>query len=363
MNQSDGSFRVLSARDPLESAAWTHLWQSWPNREVFAHPNYVKLFAREHDQPLCACWTLAEDKVLYPFVLRDLSREPYWTAAIGPAADIVSPYGYGGPFFCGSGNPNELERSFWLAFDAWARSKSVVSEFIRCSLFSDDLLPYPGTLKEDRKNVVRDLQLDEHALWMDFKHKVRKNVSKARRSALRVEADFTGESLAEFIRIYESTMRRRDAREEYFFSRSFFESLQEGLPGQFAYFNVILNRRVVSTELVLISSRTVYSFLGGTDEAVFDLRPNDLLKYEIMLWAMNHRKSHFVLGGGYQAEDGIYRYKAAFAPRGSVAYRVGYRTLSEETYKKLLVAKKRIAEEEGRVWQPARDYFPAYRAA
>jgi len=362
MRRTENPFRVLSAHDPQGFAEWVELWESWPAREVFAHPNYVKLFARPPDQPLCACWRSAGERVLYPFVLRDLTAEPYWRSGLGPAADIATPYGYGGPFSWGPDDSSNLPASFWRHFDAWAAENCLVSEFVRFSLFADGLLPYPGRLEENRKNVVRDLTPDEDALWMDFKQKVRKNVKKARRSGVRVEIDSTGRRLSDFLRVYGHTMQRRHAPEEYMFTGDFFRRLQDGLPGQFAYFHALHSDRVVSTELVLVSAEAVYSFLGGTHSDAFDLRPNDLLKYEIILWAKRQGKRRFVLGGGYQPDDGIYHYKVAFAPGGSVPFKVGYRTFGKELYEKIVNARKGLGQTDGKPWQPRKDYFPAYRS-
>src|ERR1035438_1807073 len=118
-------------------------------------------------------------------------------------------------------------------------------------------------------------------------------------------------------------MDRRNAGEAYYFPREYFERIHADLKGQFAYFHALIGGAVVSTELVLVSAQRVYSFLGGTDAAWFHVRPNDLLKVEIMNWARSAGKTEFVLGGGYARGDGIYRYKLSFAPSGSVPFSIG----------------------------------------
>ena len=34
---------ILDPGDPLDRAAWLELWNSWPDREIMAHPDYVRL--------------------------------------------------------------------------------------------------------------------------------------------------------------------------------------------------------------------------------------------------------------------------------------------------------------------------------
>ena len=211
-------------------------------------------------------------------------------------------------------------------------------------------------------NIVRDLDLDEEAMFMDFEHKVRKNVKKAQRNNVQIVLDSTGERLDEYLDIYEHTMSRRQASERYYFPRSYYESIHEHLAGQFIYFHALHEGRVISTELVLISAENVYSFLGGTSDDAFDLRPNDLLKCEIINWARTEGKRRFILGGGYHVDDGVYRYKLAFAPHGIMPFDVGRRILNPQLYDQFVANKARLRQGHGMHWSPAPNFFPAYRA-
>ena len=346
-----GEFHVWST-EPGDVERWLECWHAWPRREVYAHPGYLRLYADDRSRPLCAAWTGDEGTVLYPLLLRDLTKEPFCPPEIERAADLTSPYGYGGPFFWVH-DREAVAAEFWPRFDEWARSETVVSEFVRLALFPDELLPYPGERVQRLVNVVRDLERDPDELWMDFEHKVRKNVKKARRSKVRVELDETGEGLDDFLRLYRHTLERREADERYDFPPELFEAIRDELPGQFLYAHALAGDRVVSSELVLVSAETVYSFLGGTDSDSFELRPNDLLKHELILWARGAGKRNFVLGGGYREDDGIFRYKRSFAPHGLTPFFAGQRILEPELY-------RRLTEQRGA--EAATDYFPAYRA-
>src|SRR5688500_14525301 len=126
----------LDPGDPLDRAAWLEIWNSWPDREIMAHPDYVRLFARPADRVVAAAFRSDGGGILYPLIVRPLTAEP-WGAAEGSACDLTTPYGYGGPF---AWNVTDQEtRDFWTAFDGWARSQDAVTSFDRLSLFPENL--------------------------------------------------------------------------------------------------------------------------------------------------------------------------------------------------------------------------------
>ena len=90
--------QILDAACNEQRANWIRLWEQWPEREVFAHPDYVCLTAGPNDKALCATGEDGEARILYPFLLRSLGGEPYCQASLRDCTDIVTPYGYGGPF-------------------------------------------------------------------------------------------------------------------------------------------------------------------------------------------------------------------------------------------------------------------------
>ncbi|MEN6449982.1 MAG: GNAT family N-acetyltransferase [Thermoguttaceae bacterium] len=351
--------RLLDNASPADRAAWLSAWQSWPEREPFAHPDYVRLFARPVDRVMCAAMGGDGRGVLFPFVMRPLEAEP-WTLRGETACDLVTPYGYGGAF---AWNCSEEDTAtFWRQFDGWAAQRGVVSSFARLSVFPDQQLPFAGEVVADRPNIVRWLDLTPDQLWQDFEHKVRKNVNCARRSGVTIEVDTTGRRIGQFLDIYYATMDRRGASNSYYFPREFFDSLMRDLPGQFVFFHALSGGRVVSTELVLLSAEHMYSFLGGTLADAYPQRPNDLLKYEAMLWGCQAGKRAFVLGGGYDGEDGIFRYKKSFAPRGAAPFCVGRRVHDQAAYDRLLDSRRQWAAHQGRRTTVRSGFFPAYRA-
>ncbi|HAN86984.1 MAG TPA: methicillin resistance protein [Firmicutes bacterium] len=350
------SFKLMNSSIAADRSLWLNVWASWEEREVAAHPTYCELFCRPDDQAMCCLMEDAKGTVLFPFILRPLAGEP-WASEYADTHDIITPYGYGGPFAWG--DPDW--RLFWQEFNEWARSSNIASLFARLSLFEDQLIPFDGCVETKAPNIVRTLSMPADELWMDYEHKVRKNVKKARRSGLVVGVDYEGARLDDFLDIYTQTMQRRDAAEFYYFDREFFETLIKDLFGSFAFFHALQNQQVVSTELVLLSANHMYSFLGGTRVDAFDLRANDLLKHSIVRWGIENGKKAYVLGGGYEYGDGIFRYKMSFAPNGQVPFRVGCSVYDPDLYTSLIRSREQWESEQGIGWRPSLGFFPEYR--
>jgi hypothetical protein len=346
------SLRILKAELGDQRREWVQLHERWADREPMAHPGYVTPFLAASERAVCVCWEDAAGQVLFPLILRELGGEA-WAGGV-TYRDATTPYGYGGPFAIGLPDAED----FWNAFDAWAEAEGIVSLVARLSLFQDQLLPFRGESSVVMQNVVRTLELGDEAMRMDYEHKVRKNINKAERSGLSVEVDLEGSRLGEFLNIYAHTMSRRNASDSFHFDESFFRALTRDLSGGWCFFHVLKDGRVVSSELVLVGARHLYSFLGGTDSAFYEFRPNDLLKHHVIGWGRENGKEAFVLGGGYGADDGIFRYKLSFAPQGARDFSIGKRVFDEMAVRELVA----LRQERQPHWKPQPRFFPEYRA-
>jgi hypothetical protein len=352
-------FFVLQADVPHQLRDWLELWEQWPEREVSAHPNYVALFAKPGDKVVSVGYCGISGVILFPLLLRPLSREP-WVPDGCNWLDATTPYGYGGPF-CWNCSPLEV-RNFWRSLRCWASECGLVSLFARLSLFPEQLANFEGNVLEDRPNVVRTLELQPDKLWMDYEHKVRKNVKRAVREGVHIFHEPGVSHLEDFLEIYYQTMDRRSAATNYYFQPDFFYKLATGLAGKFVFFYAEREKKIISAELVLVSQKNIYSFLGGTRADALDLRANDLLKHEIILWGINTNKRSFVLGGGHEPNDGIFRYKLSFAPKGVVPFRTGQIVFDQAALSRLVVCRNQWESSKGRSWIPKSNFFPPYRS-
>lgn len=356
MGNGGDSFILLDAAVTEQRAQWMTLWQSWPQHDIVAHPGYAPLFARPQDRTVCACQVGEDGLILFPFIIRPLRAEP-WAGEDHEACDLVSPYGYGGPFGWGAYSAD----GFWSAFDRWAQAARAVSLFARLSPFKDQLIPFYGDTLVKGPSVIVPLEQPADMVLRSYHKAVRENIRQAERVGVTVEVDPMCRRLEDFLCVYYSTMDRLAALPMYYFPESFFNQLIIDLPGHVVLFHALHHSRVVSSELVLIAERYLYSFLGGTLQEGLPLRANMLLRHAVNLWGREHHKQYVLLGGGYAGEDSLLRYKQRFAPNQHAEFCVGTKIFDRFLYQSLIERRTAWEQRQGRTWSPREEFFPAYR--
>ena len=347
---------ILDSSHRSDYSDWLSIWSEWPDREVFAHPDYVNLYVRKDDRAVCAVQKNSAGLILLPMVLRPLAVEP-WAGMENEFYDLVAPYGYGGPYF--SGEPDLTE--FWRNFQQWAIAQNIISAFFRFSPFAADITGLIDSVDSSGGNVIRSLAEGQEGIWKDYKHAVRTCVRFAEMNDVTVIFDERGERLPTFIQLYYQTMNRCHAAPQYYFPQEFFQRIVRNLQGQFFFSFAVYQGQEIAGKLVLNSREHIYPFLGGADERYFHLYPNQLLDTRIFFWGVEHGKKSCVLGGGYNGYDGVFQYKKKFAPAGVVPFSVGKHIFNLQAYEKMCEKRKRYEVQQGRICAEEGSYFPAYR--
>ncbi|MFO0700481.1 MAG: GNAT family N-acetyltransferase [Nitrospira sp.] len=347
---------VLDATIPTERSTWLQIWQRWPNREVWAHPEYVSLFGRPGDRAICVAMEDSCGGVLFPLLLRSLKDEP-WAKDGDRCFDLTSPYGFGGPFCWGTPDAD----TFWERFDHWVNALPVVSLFTRLPLFEGQTIPFIGQIIDKGPCVVIPLEGGEESILKNYDKSVREVLRHSQRKGVSVVVDPHGDRLEEFLAVYYSTMERRAASSGYFFPRTLFTALQERLSTHVLFVHALHENHVVSTELQLISQNHTYAFLGGTTEVGLSHRANTALRHATNVWGSEHGKRYMVFGGSHRENDGLLSYKKRFAPQSLKMFKVGTRVFLPDQYRRLIDQRRVWAEGQGQQWVPTEGFFPVYR--
>jgi len=272
--------------------------------------------------------------LLMPIILREI----FINEIKCPYLDAISPYGYNGPLIKGLLINNEMVM-FWELIDKWYLENEIISEFIRFRLNGNHIM-YSGTLTESLFNIKGELYSDFENQWTAFLPKVRNNYRKANNFDLVFKIfegdDLTSEIIEVFNNIYIQTMNRNKASGVYFFSKDYFENLIIKNSHSIAIAIAYYKNTPVSTELIMTSEDIIYAYLGGTDSEYFNYRPNDFLRVKIIEWAITQNKKYYVLGGGIQNGDGLYKSKKALFPKDeNVVFYTGRKIIDKNRYDEL----------------------------
>lgn len=271
--------------------------------------------------------------------------------------DATSVYGYAGP----AGVFDGLDAEACSAITSSIRERLVAAGTV--SLFSrlhplreqDALLGGAGKVVHAGTTVSVDLELPPEQQWMAYRADNRNRIGRLRREGYVCRRHDAGD-LDAFIELYESTMRRVEAKSYYVFGRDYYETLVDPARGGLELW-IVRDQGGTPAAAGLFSLRgdIVQYHLSGAGDAYRKQAPTTLLLDEVRRSAIDRGARRMHLGGGLGGgEDSLFAFKSGFGS-GRHAFRVWQWILDPVTYRAL--EDRRLARE------PAPGaFFPSYRA-
>jgi hypothetical protein len=301
---------IISSQDVIQ---WHRLLPA--NRSVFGSPEFCAIWEKHHNSKAhLGIWPDSNPQVVYPFFLKPLPAHPYFRDTVSEFTDLSTPE-FTGPTLVGqqyAGAPNEFGQSF----SAWCSNNKVISEFAHLNPWGefDGILDGSGIVY-NREVVFVDLTLTEEEIWnSSFIHACRQNIRRALSEGVTIVKGESADDIAEFHRIYDETMRRREASSRHCFPESFFRDFLVDLPENSMFLLARKDTRTIAAILYLFDGENIYSYLGGADLEFQKCRPTNALHFEAIKWGITHGKKRLILGGGFRPNDGIFRFKCGFSP-------------------------------------------------
>jgi lipid II:glycine glycyltransferase (peptidoglycan interpeptide bridge formation enzyme) len=345
-----------------ESPEWLDVVKSFKEADVYFYPEYCRAYQENGDgEPMLFYLEDKSGRVANVFLKRDLNGDKRFSKHIpsGKYYDISSVYGYGGPLV-ESSDFLETRRSFDREFSAFCKEKSIISDFVRfhCIYGNHKLMEGNYDIENIRTTVFMDSGKGEEHIWDDLDSTCRNSIHKALNAGITVEYGRDRELLDKFKELYKQTMDRNNASSYYYFNDRFFDETLEDLRDNSLIFAAKLDGRIIAANIVIFSGEIAHFHFGASDSGFLNLRPNNLLIYEIALWASRNGKKLFHLGGGAIGnDDNLFKFKKTFSKTNRLQFYIGKKVYNEPVYDELV--KIRIQNDSG--FNPDTNYFPKYR--
>lgn len=326
--------KVLTLQEKLE---WTRLLKRLPEIQQDIHytPEYYQLY-ENYGNGRAHCFVFEKDGniALYPFLLNNINDLGYNLDK--QYFDIQGAYGYNG--IVSNCDDDSFCKEFFRELSNYCISKKIVAEFTRFNPILQNHLFGKNhyEIRSPMGNVIVNLNENDF-LYSSYEHSTRKNIKKAKKNGLKVnvfQGNSVGHDLIEkFLVIYQKTMERNNVNKEARYDFSFFESLFRLTKSNVLLSFTQFKDQDISAEVVTFGSKIAYSFLGGTDEKFFYLRPNDILKHQLIHFLKESGLEYYCLGGG---QNGVLKYKKTFSKNGLVDFFIGKKIYFREIYKNLI---------------------------
>ena len=270
--------------------------------------------------------------------------------------DITTPYGYGGPVVHYATDRKKLVENYEKRFCEYCLQNNIISEFVRFHPIEKNYEDFDEMydIKFMRKTLGTSLKWDD-PIMKEFSKNCRKKIRRILKNNVHFEIEQKPDSLTEFKRIYDSTMKRKHANEYYFFEDSYYEDILKYFKDQVALAKAYLGDKLIACGLYFLSGKTIHAHLSGTDTDYLKYSPAYILKYGTALWGKEHGYELIHYGGGLSnsEEDSLYKFKRRFAEKTDFDFYIGKRIWNRDIYDKLC--------EIARIGTDT-DFFPAYRA-
>ncbi len=331
-------FKII--KDRLEWEKWLDLISC----DVYDHFDYINANCEYNDRQEMFVAATSKGMLVYPYIRRRINQN---------YDDLVTAYGYGGPFRVGEFTDDEvmIARQHFVALEENDRT---VTETIRYHPLRMDhaIMKAFGKAVPVRQTVHVQLNEPFEKLTERFHKMTKRNVKRAIREQLTVVRGDASD-IHTFMHLYEATMNRRSAIDDYYYPDSYFNNLMTSESFESEFLFAVFENTVIAGVLVLYGDDGANYHLGGSLKEYLPLRPNHFLFSEMIRRAREKGKTHLHLGGGATGQDALFKFKLSFSGDEPLPYYIGQCIFNEEIYQQLNTIH---IQQHG-----LSDYFPIYR--
>lgn len=282
---------ILEGTNEINEQLWERFIYEHPNGNVFHTPQMFQVYenTRRYKPIILALEKEGKIKGILVAVI-----EKVLNGILGEysARSIIR----GGPLV--ENNDNELCGLLLENYNELVKKHAILSQVRNFH----DTLNYEFIFKEngfyflDHLNIFINLDVSKDKLWESLQSKSRNKIRKARKLNVEVEIDTTNEGLAESYNILKEVYHKAKLPLP---DISFFQNMISHFSKNPAIkiFVAKFNNEIIACRIALLYKSVVYDFFAGAKSKHKNKCPNDLLPWEIFMWAKDNGYTLFDFGG------------------------------------------------------------------
>ena len=270
--------------------------------------------------------------------------------------DIVTPYGYGGPYIesCVEGKKDQLLEEYKVNFGRYCNANKIVSEFVRFHPIINNGRDFSRIYEAQciRQTVGTNLESDD-PVANEFSKSARKYVRRAVRDGVIWRVTEGPRDVSQFVDIYYSTMDRNNATDYYYFPLEYFNKCLELFRDHILFVEAIFHEKTIAAGFYLCYGDTIHAHLSGTLKEYLHLSPAYIIKYATAMWGKEngYKRIHYGGGTSNSPEDPLFLFKSKFTKNTFYDFYVGRVVWNQPVYDRLVEMTGKYDTE----------FFPKYR--
>ncbi len=312
ISKGESKIRCLTSNDP----EWVSVMSSVSNNDFYHLAEYHRL-AEKQGEGKAELYVYQQDDyvIALPLMLREIALES--DTDVARVWDATSVYGYAGPIASDSQLPSEVINDFQKSLRQILTQRKVVTVFTRLHPLltqQQTIVSNLGEVRTHGPTVSIDLSLNEEDQWRQYNKSLRNKIRKLKNKGAICIHDDSGKYLSEFADLYLETMVRKDAKDEYHFSETYFQEFINELNEFSHLFLCVLDDEVICGGLYTLCNGIIQAHLGGVRTHAMKYSPTTMEIDSVREWGREIGASMLHLGGGLGAvEDSVFSFKATFS--------------------------------------------------
>lgn len=265
--------------------------------------------------------------------------------------DIFTERGLIGPIIKNSSNDELLLEEFRKDFESYCLKNNIIAEYIRLDPWIEKNQMFANIYNEFSSGKIYSNDLTIDFFNEEYSSKCRNFIRKTMKSDIEMKVDYTGETINEFLELYNNTKDKYNISSYYELNEEFLKSYFEILKDKVCIVNAFYENVLISSTILLFGKDIGhYHFSANNQE--YKLRQMNYLLYFCADLCKEKGMKLFDLGGA-TPNSGLEAFKIQFVHKKEpiiIIYKILTKIQNQKIYDKLIQINGKNEK-----------YFPAYR--